>query len=49
MPVFVHVDGDLRPLWKAIGESRVGGFDSLSLSLSPPPDNDTGPGDVVRM
>jgi len=47
MPAFAHVDDELRPLWKAIGESRVGGFDSLSLS--PPPDNDTGPGDVVRM
>jgi len=37
MPVFVHMDGDLKPLWKAIGESAVRGIDSLS----PPPDNDT--------
>lgn len=45
VPVFVHMDGDLKPLWKAIGESRLGGFDSLS----PPPDNDTSAGDAVRM
>jgi len=35
--VFVHMDGDLRPLWEAIGESGVRGIDSLS----PAPDNDT--------
>ncbi len=37
VPVFVHMDGDLKPLWNAIGESRVGGLDSFS----PTPDNDT--------
>lgn len=37
IPVFVHMDGDLKPLWKAIGASRVRGLDSMS----PPPDNDT--------
>ena len=36
--VFVHMDGDLKPLWAAIGESGVGGIDSLS----PAPENDTG-------
>ena len=45
VPVFVHMDGDLRPLWPAIGESGVRGFDSLS----PPPDNDTGPGRAHEM
>ncbi len=45
IPVFVHMDGDLKPLWKAIGESRVEGLDSLS----PPPDNDTGVGTAVSM
>ena len=45
VPVFVHMDGDLKPLWDAIGESGVRGIDSLS----PPPDNDTSPGDVIRM
>jgi hypothetical protein len=45
IPVFVHTDGDLKPLWKAIGESRVEGLDSLS----PPPDNDTSAGDAVSM
>jgi hypothetical protein len=38
--VYVHMDGDLKPLWKLIGESGVRGLDSLS----PPPDNDTGVG-----
>jgi len=36
-PVFVHMDGDLRPLWDLIAESKVGGIDSLS----PAPENDT--------
>lgn len=43
VPVYVHMDGDLRPLMDAIGESRVVGIDSLS----PPPDNDTSPADVL--
>ena len=42
-PVFVHMDGDLQALWPAIGDSGVGGVDSLS----PPPDNDTSAGEVV--
>lgn len=45
VPVFVHMDGDLKPLWSAISESGVRGIDSLS----PPPDNDTSPADVIRM
>lgn len=45
VPVFVHMDGDLKPLWQAIGESGVGGLDSLS----PPPDNDTSPGEAIAM
>ena len=44
-PVFVHMDGDLKPLWKAIGESGVGGIDSLS----PPPDNDTSVAQALAM
>lgn len=44
-PVFVHMDGDLKPLWKAIGESGVGGIDSFS----PPPDNDTTPAEATGM
>jgi hypothetical protein len=35
--VYVHMDGDLKPLWPAIAKSKVGGIDSLS----PTPDNDT--------
>jgi hypothetical protein len=34
--VFVHMDGDLKPLWQAIAASRIGGIDSFS----PAPDND---------
>ncbi len=45
VPVFVHMDGDLRPLWDAIGESRVRGMDSLS----PPPDNDTSVAQALEM
>ncbi len=44
IPVAVHADGDLKPLWKAFAESPVGWFDSLS----PPPDNDTSVADALR-
>ena len=44
-PVFVHMDGDLRPLWDAISASKVRGIDSLA----PPPDNDTSVADAVAM
>jgi len=45
VPVCVHMDGDLKPLWSAIGESRIGCLDSLS----PPPDNDTSAGEAAAM
>jgi hypothetical protein len=45
VPVFVHMDGDLKSLWQEIDGSGVSGIDSLS----PPPDNDTTVGDVVRL
>jgi len=45
VPVFVHMDGYLAPLYEAIGGSGVRGLDSLS----PPPDNDTGPGRAHAM
>jgi len=45
VPVFVHMDGDLKPLWQAIGESGVRGIDSLS----PPPDNDTSVAQALAM
>ena len=44
-PVYVHMDGDLKPLWAAIGESAVRGLDSMS----PPPDNDTSVADALRL
>jgi len=44
-PVFVHTDGDLKPLWNSIGRSGIRGLDSLS----PPPDNDTSVADAVRL
>ncbi|MEK7398164.1 MAG: uroporphyrinogen decarboxylase family protein [Candidatus Poribacteria bacterium] len=45
IPISVHMDGDLKPLWKAIGESPVRMLDSMS----PPPDNDTSVGDAVSI
>ncbi len=45
VPVFVHMFGDLKPLWGAISDSQVRGLDSFS----PPPDNDTRPADAVRL
>ena len=43
--VFVHMDGDLKPLWDKITTSGVGGLDSFS----PAPDNDTTIEDVLRL
>jgi hypothetical protein len=45
VPVFVHMDGDLRPLHAAIAESGVRGLDSFS----PQPDNDTSVAEAVRI
>ena len=45
IPVLVHMDGALKPLWSAIGESRLGGLESFS----PPPGNDTSAGEAVAM
>lgn len=45
VPVFVHMDGDLKPIWKAISESGVRGIDSFS----PPPDNDTTAAEAIEM
>ncbi|MAG14143.1 MAG: hypothetical protein CMN78_06065 [Spirochaetales bacterium] len=44
-PVFVHMDGDLKPLWEKISISGVRGLDSFS----PAPDNDTTIEDVIRL
>ena len=43
--VYVHMDGDLKPLWEAITESKVGGLDSFA----PAPDNDTSVAEAIRM
>ena len=45
VPTFCHMDGDLKPLWAAIGESGLRGLDSFS----PAPDNDTSVADAVRL
>lgn len=45
IPVLVHMDGDLKALWKAIGESRIGGLESFS----PPPANDTSAKEALSM
>jgi len=43
--VFVHMDGDLKPLWEAIADSKVGGLDSFS----PTPDNDTSLEEAIKI
>lgn len=43
--VFCHMDGDLKPLWGAIGESGLRGIDSFS----PPPDNDTSAAEALAL
>jgi hypothetical protein len=45
VPVFVHMDGNLKPLWQAIASSRIGGLDSFS----PTPDNDTSVAEAIAM
>jgi len=45
VPVFVHMDGDLKPLWDAIGKSKVRGIDSFT----PTPDNDTSVAQAAAM
>ncbi len=43
--VFVHMDGDLRPLWRLVAASKVGGLDSFA----PAPDNDTTVAEAVSL
>ncbi|MHC4563458.1 MAG: uroporphyrinogen decarboxylase family protein [Planctomycetota bacterium] len=45
IPVAVHADGDLKPLWDAFGESAVRWIDSMS----PTPDNDTSVADALQV
>ncbi len=45
IPVFVHMDGDLKAFWPLITDSGVRGIDSLS----PPPDNDTSVAQALAM
>ena len=45
VPVSVHTDGDLKPLWQAIGESGILALDSFST----PPDNDTSVAQAIAM
>jgi len=45
VPLFVHMDGGLRPLHRAIADSGVGGIDSFS----PPPDDDNPIDEAVRV
>ena len=45
IPVFSHMDGMLKPLWKDIARSRVGGLDSFT----PTPDCDTTVAEAVAM
>lgn len=45
IPLGVHMDGDIKPLWSAIGESKL----SFIESFSPKPDNDTSALEVTSM
>jgi len=45
VPVFVHMDGDLKPFWEMIAASRVDGLDSFA----PAPDNDTTVAQAISM
>jgi len=45
IPVVVHMDGDLKPLWLDIKESKVKGLDSFT----PAPDNDTSVKEAVSL
>jgi hypothetical protein len=45
IPVSVHMDGALKPLWPAIRESKVGCLESFS----PPPGNDTRAADALAL
>jgi hypothetical protein len=44
-PVFVHMDGELKPLWGGIARSKVGGLDSFT----PVPDCDTTVAEALSM
>ena len=44
-PLYVHMDGMLKPLWQDIARSRVGGLDSFT----PLPDCDTSVAEAVAM
>ena len=45
IPIAVHMDGDLKPLWSAISDSPV----RLLDSFSPFPENDTSVADAARL
>lgn len=45
IPIYCHMDGDLKPLWDLISESPIRGLDSMS----PPPDNDTSVADGLAL
>jgi len=45
IPLFVHMDGDLKALWDVIAETHVRGLDSMS----PSPDNDTSVADALNI
>jgi hypothetical protein len=45
VPVYVHMDGNLKPLWQDIAASRILGLDSFA----PAPDNDTTVAEAVAL
>lgn len=45
IPIFVHMDGDLKPLWEDIANLKIKGLDSFT----PTPDNDTSVAEAISM
>ncbi len=45
VPLFCHMDGDLKPLWALIGQTGLRGLDSFS----PHPDNDTSLAEAIAL
>lgn len=45
IPIFVHMDGDLKPLSENIKESKIKGLDSFT----PAPDNDTSVAEAISL
>jgi hypothetical protein len=45
VPIVIHMDGELKPLWDVIGKSKIGMIDSFT----PVPDNDTSAAEAIKI